>query len=247
MQEKELIVKIKEIEKKTGLFCGLVALELGREENLICYRSDEQFAAASLIKLPLALGIYYSGLKMDEEIKILEKDYFSGSGVLQDMRPKSLTVFELLALLLSQSDNSAQNVLVRTWGVLKFRQFIKSLGLKKTMFLALGGKSHSLTTGSDIAALAEIIYANKLLLEFLSRTPFNPSASFIPKAKKYYHKIARRPEAISDFIIIEDKKKVFLIVSVLFGKKEKSEKELNNLNKVAYKYLCHQDSSIPKK
>jgi beta-lactamase class A len=247
MQEKDLVVKIKALEKKTGLFCSLVALEFDQEESIFCYRSDETFPVASLIKLPLALGIYSAKLKMDKEIKILETDYFPGSGVLRDMRLKSLTVFELLALLLSQSDNSAQNVLLRTWGESKFKGFIKSLGLKKTKFVPLGKKTFSLTTVSEIAALGEIIFTNKLLLEFLSRAPINLSASFIPKNKKYYHKIGRRPEAFSDFIIIEDKKRVFLIVSALFGSGKISEKILNNFNSLAYKYLCTQDLSIPKK
>lgn len=245
MQESLLVNKIKKIEEKYGIRCAVAIPGFS-------YRGQELFPTTSLIKIPLALGVF-SVLPMEKELAIRKEDFFPGAGVIRKLALKKLSVFELLAVLLAQSDNSAQNVLLRAWGQENFKKYLLSLGLKKTKFhpLSLRSKKTSLTCADDFFSLGAVLEKNKILLQLLSRAPVNFSASFLPARKKYFHKIGRRPEATGDFFLIKEKKEIFCLVSLIKNwpkdtSNQYKEKVSLLLHKLIYKYLC-QDLSIPKK
>ncbi|PJJ61528.1 serine hydrolase [Compostimonas suwonensis] len=101
--------------------------------------SEEQYKAASLIKLPL-LGLLmddadHGTLSLDESITIPAGDdnIVGGSGTLRDRAfPLDITVRELMELMVQISDNTATNVLIdRAGGFDAVNEYIAALGYEQ--------------------------------------------------------------------------------------------------------------------
>lgn len=227
----------RQIAKTQHLKFSVMAFELGNKTNQLTYNINKIFPAASLIKLPLALAIRAHFVDLNQNIAIKTTDYAPGAGVIKTLKPKSLTITKLLELLLTQSDNSAQNVLIRILGKQKFITYLKKLKLKNTTYLP----SRSLTTTKDMAALGKKIINDQQLLGYLS----NPAPKYLPKKAKYYLKIGRRLDTVSDFIIINSNQSTYIITTIIdwpvssFNTPENQNRlqALNSLNALAYQHL----------
>jgi len=166
--------------RAAGLDAGLV-IEDFRMKSRIVYSADKPFPSASLVKVPIMLACFYA----DEKKKINLKDTLilksaqkvSGSGILKEMpEGTSLTVEELVDLMITQSDNTACNILIDLLGFDYINNFFQSLGLKDTnlsrrmMEFDVRKKGiENYTTAQDMAFCLEIIYHNKFLSSKISR------------------------------------------------------------------------------
>ena len=84
-------------------------------------RPDEQFFAASVIKIPVMVAVYrkveQGDLEFSQQVEIQDTDWAAGAGWLQwEEAGTQHTVGDLLNLMMTQSDNVATNALVRTVG-----------------------------------------------------------------------------------------------------------------------------------
>lgn len=98
------------------------------------YNADRIFTSASVPKATLALYVYQKAERgetcLDGTIIYTRADIQSGSGVIQYRYRvgQALTRREVLRLNLSESDNIATMMLVRTHGLENYRRFVSSIG-----------------------------------------------------------------------------------------------------------------------
>ena len=98
------------------------------------YNSDRIYFSASVPKASFALYIYQKAeqgeIDLNNTTTFLGRDYNAGSGVIRHRYPVGsvFTQRELLRLNLSESDNIATLMLLRTHGIEGYRQFISYIG-----------------------------------------------------------------------------------------------------------------------
>jgi beta-lactamase class A len=117
---------------------GLYVLDL-EEGSGYGIRPDEQFFAASTIKIPIMVAVYRKvdegELDFSQEIEIKEEDWAAGAGWLQwEKAGTKQTVGDLLLLMMTQSDNVAANALVRkVGGADHVNKVARSMGAEDTL------------------------------------------------------------------------------------------------------------------
>lgn len=90
--------------------------------------TDQMWATASLIKLAIAAYGQQLFLKqpnlLEEKVTLQSEDIVPG-GTLNLVSPRVYTIKDLLQLMLIQSDNTATNALLTTWGMDKINAWLK--------------------------------------------------------------------------------------------------------------------------
>jgi len=141
----------------------------------ISFNEDKLFPSASLVKIPIMASCFSAirerKLKFENIVKLKLTDKVSGSGILKNMHTgKELSIEELLELMITDSDNTATNVLIDQLGLDYLNMTFKSLGLKDTNLARkmMDFKSRSqgienYTTAKDIALILEKIYRKDLI------------------------------------------------------------------------------------
>ncbi len=146
-------------------------LTTGTEASI---NADRVFPAASLYKLPIMAEVIrqvrLQRLSLDQQMVVSRSHWVPGSGVLQARVGDSLTVRELLKLLIAESDNIAAMMLLDLTGLNNVNQSMQGMGLRQTRLMdyrAAGAYSSSIgpyqTTPADMAALLEMIAAGRLV------------------------------------------------------------------------------------
>ncbi|WP_266364973.1 serine hydrolase [Tellurirhabdus rosea] len=100
-------------------------------------RADERLPSASLIKLPImveAMEAVRDGRLNPDEIYILQdSDKVGGSGVLQTYQHRSRIAYrDLITLMMTLSDNTATNILLRDLGMKAVNDRMRTLGLTQS-------------------------------------------------------------------------------------------------------------------
>ena len=101
-------------------------------------REEEAFLAASVIKFPLYLHILAEAekgnLSMTEKLHISESDKMPGCGALKLMAGEpDVDIASLCRLMITISDNTATNVLIRRCGTEAVNAGFREMGLEKTV------------------------------------------------------------------------------------------------------------------
>lgn len=113
---------LRQLEVSRGCKLGLYLhhLETGATYS---YHGQEAFPMASVCKLPVALHLLQlykdERLRLDSMVTVHPQDYVPGSGQLQYSLPQGETrmpIRSLLALMLTESDNTATDLLLRLYG-----------------------------------------------------------------------------------------------------------------------------------
>lgn len=116
---------------------GLCAARLDDPNAMIEVNADEQFPAASVIKIAVALEVYCQveegSLAIDERVPLKEADKVIGSGVLAELTPGiAPTIGDLVFLAMAISDNTAANLLVDRLGTTSINRRLAAIGLSET-------------------------------------------------------------------------------------------------------------------
>jgi hypothetical protein len=102
----------------------------GRGEEWAAHRADEEFATASVIKVPIAIAtaaeVEAGRLSWDHVPPPRHLGDVGDSGLIQYLSPLSYTVRDLLFLMLAVSDNRATNALVDLIGVGQLNAFLRA-------------------------------------------------------------------------------------------------------------------------
>ncbi|ASK62555.1 serine hydrolase [Virgibacillus phasianinus] len=135
---KQLIDKIKTITKEAGGTWGISLEDLDTKETWTS-NGEQVFTAASVIKVPILIAAFAAFdqklLVPSDTVELKKEDLVAGSGVLQHMTPGTyFTIYDLLTLMIIQSDNTATNMIIDLLGAEKINQTMEELGLKKSKF-----------------------------------------------------------------------------------------------------------------
>ena len=167
----------KKLEAKTLHFPGTVSIVI---KDLatgwdITLNDTVLVPSASLVKIPIMLSCFYAnqeGRVSFKDILILKgSDRVSGSKVLGDFPAGSrFTVEDLLDPMITQSDNSAANLLIGYLGFDTLNTYFKEMGLKNTNlarkmmdFAERRRGEENYTTAQDMAFLLEKLYHKDFL------------------------------------------------------------------------------------
>lgn len=222
----------KQIAAYPGIDCSFFIRDLSTRGLKLTLRADEQFPAASLIKLPVLAAAFKAvaegKISLDEPITIQPKDIWGGSGKLKARKmPNTLTFEALLELMISASDNTATNKVIAILGFDYIDTAFKELGLGQTRltrrmmdFSRRGKGVENYTSSRDIAGLLERIYDNKLInrqfsglaLEFLQKQRIKDRLPrYLPEEIVVAHKTGLERGVVHDAGIIFGPKGNYLI------------------------------------
>ncbi|MCA9790617.1 MAG: serine hydrolase [Candidatus Eremiobacteraeota bacterium] len=188
-------------------------LELGQT---IAVHGDEQFEAASLIKIPILVELYRQietgELSIDEEMVYEERFRVEGSGLLKDEEAGGkYKLTELARLMVQESDNVATDMLIERLGMDKINQEMGLLGLTHTVlarriydFKEIDRGHDNLTTANDVALLFRELGEGRLpgstamhqILEGQKRNDMLPAK--LPKGTRVAHKTGELLRVLHD-------------------------------------------------
>jgi beta-lactamase class A len=115
---------------------GIAAKNLGTGEE-IAVNADIPFPTASTIKVGIMLEAYHQiaagALRLDTPLELRQEDKVGGSGVLSGMHSGlTLTVGDLIHLMIVLSDNTATNLLLSRLGTVRVNERFSEYGLTNT-------------------------------------------------------------------------------------------------------------------
>ncbi|MEX2093221.1 MAG: serine hydrolase, partial [Pirellulales bacterium] len=102
------------------------------------YHGDQPMPTASLIKLPVMIATYQAvkdgKIALDDMIELKAEDQVAGSGLLSTHFSPGLklSLRDAIRLMISQSDNTATNLVIDKIGLPTTNQCMAALGLKET-------------------------------------------------------------------------------------------------------------------
>lgn len=144
------------------------------------YQENQQFLAASVIKLPVFMCITKwcseGKASMDEKIQVKEEDKLPICGALTLFTDEPFVdIRTLCRLMISLSDNTATNVLIRHFDIENFQSEFLSIGLKDTqlnrlLFDAEAGQRglENYIVPAEIGMLLERIYHRSFVSPVIS-------------------------------------------------------------------------------
>ena len=159
---------------------GMVIEDLDTEWE-ISFNKDTLIPSASLVKVPIMLACYYAAedgkLNLGDEVRVKSSEIVSGSKELGNKASGSaFTVEELFRPMITESDNTAANVLIDLLGFDASNGYFKKMGLKNTNiarkmldFVKRREGEENYTTAQDMAYLLEGLYHESILNKDVSR------------------------------------------------------------------------------
>ena len=223
----------------SAAICGL---ESGEE---LIIRPDFVMPSASMIKLPILLCMYDSAaqgiLNVSDTVKLTREDLTGGSGILAMLQPgREYTLYEYAMLMITLSDNTATNLLIKELGTDAINRYIRSLGLTDTVlarkmmdFDARRRGADNFTSVRDMKKLLEYIYRNEdamtEVLDILKRQLCNDLIPhLIPEDTVIAHKTGGLPDVMHDAGILYGKEPVLFCVFLKGYQDEAAAKRLHN-------------------
>lgn len=119
---------------------GLVLLD-PRSGDSLALRGDETFPTASSIKMAILLRLFdrveQGAIHLSDPVVMLDVDRMPGSGVLQLFdAPLQITIKDAATMMITQSDNTATNLIIDKLGIGAVNALMDSLGYHHTRLWA---------------------------------------------------------------------------------------------------------------
>ncbi|MCM8794295.1 MAG: class A beta-lactamase-related serine hydrolase [Candidatus Omnitrophica bacterium] len=223
------------------------------------HQHDRVFASASLVKVPLMVACYQAAregrIRLSDTITLRGSDKVSGSGSLKAKPSGSrFTVEELIGRMITESDNTATNMLIRALGYDYLNGSFRRIGLQNTTlvrrmmdFSQRKNGVENLTTPSDVASVFRQLYsfrlvseeASKECLEFLmNQTKNDRIPAGLPPQTVVAHKTGLEKGVCHDSgIVFTPKGNLLICVLTENGKASPPAKKfIARLASLAYKY-----------
>ncbi len=180
--EAKLMERIRQIDQRFDGVMGVAILDLSTGKTL-ALNGDLVTTQASLIKVPILAAAFQKiesgALALDQKVEMTEKDKAGGSGTLDARlgpQPVSVTVEELLTLMIRDSDNTATNKVIALTGMDSVNQLMAQLGLRATRLrrimmdsAAAKRNEENTSTPLEMVRLFEFIYRERLISRNASR------------------------------------------------------------------------------
>lgn len=225
----------KQIKKELDGFngqAGIIIKDLDTGWRILI-NQNRLFPSASLVKIPIMAACFYAveedKVRLAETLKLKAADKSLGSGILKNVPVgREFTIKRLIELMISESDNTATNMLIKQLGFDYLNDCFKKLKLKDTNIsrLMMDFKRRkegieNFTTASDLADLLEKIYNERLIkkaysqmcLEFLRKQNIRDRIpAKLPLSCVVAHKTGLESSICHDAGIIFSPKRDLLIV-----------------------------------
>lgn len=149
--------------------------------NTFEYNATQPFIAASVIKLPILVAVFQEiedgNLSRTDILTLTDADKVPSCGALNQMHSGlEITIMDLCKLMITLSDNTATNMLIRTLGIDKINTIIGAYGMEKTKLNRLLFDSQAQQRGlenyfspAEIGALLEQLYSETVISKHVSR------------------------------------------------------------------------------
>lgn len=169
---------IQQLLQETPYKVHMIVKDMETDQVFINERIDEVFSSASLIKVPILLGVLdhveRNNFSLDQVLPITPDNSVEFS-VISEQQLESVTLYELLVWMIITSDNTATNVLIDYVGMDVLNQYFRKIGLKKTKlrrkmmdFDRLANGMDNVTTVRDMEVIFTRIYRRDLLTPLFS-------------------------------------------------------------------------------
>ncbi|WP_179884893.1 serine hydrolase [Bacillus sp. AFS015802] len=148
---------------------GMVSVAVDLPSQAIHINGDRPCSAASLIKIPILLEGFRQSEKgmisLSEKVYVPKDERVGGAGVLTSLSENvSLTIEDLLTLMIIVSDNTASNLLIDRLGSKPIQDLCHSLNLKQTKlmrklmdFKAMEQGLNNFTSAHDIITCLKVM------------------------------------------------------------------------------------------
>jgi beta-lactamase class A len=159
--------------EETGGQWGIFLEDLRTGERL-GFAEHQRFYAASLIKVPIMTAVFaeaYAGrLALTDKLRLRRDDQVGGAGVLQHMTPGiELTVYDVVTLMIIQSDNTATNMLIDLVGTDVIRaamsrtEMANSSFYNKLMIVPAEPEGYNEVTAADMGSHFRYLATGKVI------------------------------------------------------------------------------------
>jgi len=169
-----------QLEEKHGCTAGCAIWDAQNNETLADYQANRVFKSASLIKTPIMLcaleDVEKGLLSLDTKIPV-QRCHCVGDEVPVIRDGYDVPLCVLLEYMITESNNSATNVLIDTLGMDKVNAFSKRIGLQDTLLRrhmldydsARQGREN-LTSAADMRRLYTLIHKGEVFTPFMCET-----------------------------------------------------------------------------
>ncbi len=199
------------LEDAPGDFSLCVSMVTGQQ--LYGYQQEAIRSAASLIKVPLTMALYEKLPEiLDVRVTLTEADRVEGEGSFDSAPAGTVkTIRELVAHALTESDNTAANLLIDRIGCEQVNGWLAALGLQTRLqrkfmdFGALSAGRDNLTTAADMCALFQRLTLPEYteLLELLKQAVGTEKLELgLPPGTVIAHKVGDLPRVEHDVGLI---------------------------------------------
>jgi len=162
---------LKNLPERNNVYIYLENLKTGEK---YVKQPDKVVPAASIIKIPVMLEVMEQikekKLKAEDTLILKDKDKVPGGGLLKNYKNNTpVTIDRLVSLMISESDNTATNMLINKVGMYSVNNRLRKLRIKNTslQLLIFDLKAYSqgkdnLTTAADMGILLKKIYKRQV-------------------------------------------------------------------------------------
>lgn len=154
---------------------GSVGVTLvGPNGDTFTHNADRKYGAASTVKIPLMVEIFRQidrgERSLDDPYTLVDADRAAGSGVILELHTGiTLTLNDLIYLMMAISDNTATNVLIDYAGMDNVTATMRELGMTQSLLgrkmkgrPAEEGEQENWATPGDYARLMQALLANQV-------------------------------------------------------------------------------------
>jgi len=175
--------------------------------DTLSVNGDEQFLAASSIKIPILIELHKKAkagtLNLETEVTVKDDVKVGGTGVIKELGDVTLTIRDLATLMITVSDNTATNILIDIAVMDDVNTTMEELGLNTTRLrrkmqdyeaIAQGKENHS--TPNEFTRLMEILHTSEGLDPWIAEQTLNilrkPKTTAINRLLPYDVEIASK-------------------------------------------------------
>ena len=252
LEVKDFIKEIKEKEK-----VNVLLKKVNCNENIFSYNENKVFVSASLIKIPIMLAVLNEvkngNITLDKIINISQDDILDDNEVFEKDKYR-YSLRELIYFMITVSDNTSTNVLIKLLGFDYINKFIKEAGLSNTKlercmndWAAIKDGKNNYTTLLDMdncfEALINKTILNNELCDFAINTLYeqkinNQIPRYIPNVK-FAHKTGGLDYLNSDVGIFKKNDQMYFIGISIYDTLEKTgdRKSVSTLAKIMYDFI----------
>ncbi len=181
-------------------------------------QAEVRFPAASLIKVPIMLELFESGIDLEEPFELQERHRVGGAGVLQELSCGTrLKLLDLCRLMIVVSDNVASNALLDRLGFEAINARIRALGMTQSLlgrrFMEPAkGERDNFMSARDAAICLEAANAHPEARAILLRQQYREKIPLmLPEGTKIAHKTGELEGVRHDAGVVADRYSLALL------------------------------------